>query len=495
MQLPAVLLTTATSGRLCIESQDFLKSCTRFGKKCPANATMTSTSSRKWFVQGSGRDTQILKMVRGRIGPRILQLIEKDRRDWAMTKMIRPLPHICHVSYPGSIEPKRKEFVRGLFLLAACLLAVAPVLASSNAGSGQTLGFASLGPAQATLTTDTPTHDRAASQTAGPKNTVVLDVPDIADRVNPVVVNIRSSISESGESLGSGFIINAKGLIVTNFHLISNAEPHRGVGLQAQDAAKQSKLADRIVVTTSDGRQFAASIKGYDYATDIALLEIIPSGKPLPVAELGDSDSLRVGEWVIAIGNPLGLDHTVTLGIVSAKGRGDLGGQFDDFLQTDAAINPGNSGGPLVSAEGKVIGMNTLILERSQGLSFSIPINTIKSIIPQLIEHGRVSRGFLGVETIDLDPDKRGALNLAADAGGVLVVRAERGTPGARAGLRAGDLITSVDQQAITFRVQFNRIISAKSPGDKIAIKIVRDGHEYTLDAEIGQEAKPDKKN
>jgi serine protease Do len=326
------------------------------------------------------------------------------------------------------------------------------------------------------------------------KTTVVLDVPDIADRVNPVVVNIRSTLSESGESLGSGFIIDPKGLIVTNFHLISNAEPHRGAGSQSQDAAKQ-KLADRILVTMSDGRQFAASVKGYDYATDIALLEIQPSGKPLPVAELGDSDSLRVGEWVIAIGNPLGLDHTVTLGIVSAKGRGELGGQFDDFLQTDAAINPGNSGGPLVNAQGRVIGMNTLILERTQGLSFSIPINTIKSILPQLIERGRVARGFLGVDLKDLDPDSRAGLNLAPDAGGVLVMKAERGSPGARAGLRAQDLITSIDRQPVTSRVQFNRIVASKSPGDKIAIKILRDGREYTLDASIGEEAKPDKKD
>ena len=322
-----------------------------------------------------------------------------------------------------------------------------------------------------------------------------LDVPDVADKVNPVVVNIKSTLSEAGEALGSGFIIDKKGLIVTNFHLISNAEPHRGNGSQSEDSAKGMKIADHILVTLSDGRQFPASVKGYDYATDIALLEIQPSGKPLPVAELGDSDALRVGEWVIAIGNPLGLDHTVTLGIVSAKGRGELGGQYDDFLQTDAAINPGNSGGPLVDAQGRVIAMNTLILERTQGLSFSIPINTIKSIIPQLIERGRVARGFLGVDLRDLDPDSRGAMNLAPDAGGVIVVRAERGSPGARAGLRSNDLITTVDREPITSRAQFNRIIATKSPGDKIALKILRDGHEYTVDASIGEEVKQDKKD
>src|SRR5262249_13424287 len=235
------------------------------------------------------------------------------------------------------------------------------------------------------------------------------------DRVNPVVVNIKST-AENGENLGSGFIVDPKGLIVTNFHLISNTDRPRLPGAQAQSSDKTSKLADRVWVTLSDGRQFPASVKGYDEATDLALLEIVPAGKPLPAAQLGDSDALRVGEWVVAIGNPLGLDHTVTLGIVSAKGRGEFGGQFDDFLQTDAAINPGNSGGPLVSAEGRIVGINTLILERTQGLSFSIPINTLKSVLPQLIERGRVTRGFLGVDSRDINPDVRGALGLPPDS-------------------------------------------------------------------------------
>jgi serine protease Do len=307
------------------------------------------------------------------------------------------------------------------------------------------------------------------------------------------VVNIKST-AENGENLGSGFIVDPKGLIVTNFHLISNTDRPRLPGPQGQGADKPAKLAERVWVTLSDGRQFPASVKGYDEATDLALLEIVPAGKPLPAAELGDSDALRVGEWVVAIGNPLGLDHTVTLGIVSAKGRGEFGGQFDDFLQTDAAINPGNSGGPLVSAEGKIVGINTLILERTQGLSFSIPINTLRSVLPQLIERGRVTRGFLGVDSRDINPDVRGALGLPSDSRGVVVVRAERGTPGAKAGLRLNDLIKTVDRQPITSRVQFNRMIAGKIPGDKVSIEIVRQGREYTLSAEIGEESKPEKK-
>ena len=319
--------------------------------------------------------------------------------------------------------------------------------------------------------------------------TVLLDVPAIAERVNEVVVNVRS-ISESGENLGSGFIIDQRGFIATNFHLISNTEARRGSSQRGPEPKSAPKLVNSVTVTLHDGRQFPASIKGYDEATDIALLEIVPGGTQLPVGDLGDSDALRVGEWVIAIGNPLGLDHTVTLGIVSAKGRTGFGGQFDDYLQTDAAINPGNSGGPLLNAQGKIVGINTLVLERTQGLSFSIPINTLKSILPQLMERGRVTRGFLGVDTRDVDADIRGLLKVPPDTRGVLVIRAERATPASRAGLRKDDLITAVDGQPITSSVQFNRIIAAKPPNAKVAIKILRDGREYTLNAEIGEENK-----
>jgi serine protease Do len=152
--------------------------------------------------------------------------------------------------------------------------------------------------------------------------------------------------------------------------------------------------------------QFPASIKGYDEATDIALLEIVPNGAQLPVADLGDSDLLRVGEWVIAIGNPLGLDHTVTLGIVSAKGRTGFGGQFDDFLQTDAAINPGNSGGPPLNAMGKIVGINTLVLERTQGLSFAIPINTSNQSCPK--DRSRGDSRIPRARDWDIDADIRG---------------------------------------------------------------------------------------
>jgi serine protease Do len=313
--------------------------------------------------------------------------------------------------------------------------------------------------------------------------TVLLDVPSIAERVNAAVVNVRS-LSEAGENLGSGFIIDKRGLIATNFHLVTVSD-RRGPLSKESDSGKGPKLVKGVTVTLHDGRQFPASIKGYDEATDIALLEIVPKGEPLAVAEIGDSDSLRVGDWVIAIGNPLGLDHTVTLGILSAKGRTGFGGQFDDFLQTDAAINPGNSGGPLVNAMGKVVGINTLVLERTQGLSFSIPINTLKAILPQLIERGHVARGYLGVETRDLDADLRGAVKVPPETQGVLVTRVERSTPAAKAGLRKDDVITKLDQATVSSYVQFNRLIAGKSPGTKVSLEILRDGRQYTLTAEV----------
>ena len=424
----------------------------RFAKRCRASATMTSTCSLRWSARASDRDMDLREMY-----------AESDRA--------RPLPR-------NRTKPQVKVMIKQLKATSLVLMVITSVGSSLSARTRSDRG-----PAWGA-------SDRLLSPQQPPQGkTVVLDVPTIAERVNEVVVNVRSS-SEGGENLGSGFIIDQRGLIATNFHLISNAEPRRGSGQRRLEQRVTPKLVNSVTVTLHDGRQFPASIKGYDEATDIAVLEIVPNGPQLPVADLGDSDSLRVGEWVIAIGNPLGLDHTVTLGIVSAKGRSGFGGQFDDFLQTDAAINPGNSGGPLLNAQGKIIGINTLVLERTQGLSFAIPINTLKSILSQLIDRGRVTRGFLGVETQDIDADIRGLLKLGADSRGVRVVRAERATPAARAGLRKDDLITTVDGQLVTSAIQFNRIIASKAPGAKVVIKIMRDGREYTLNAEIGEETK-----
>lgn len=420
------------------------------------NAITTWTCSQRWCAPASGQTMGLLEMSEACVRAR-LRLIFKMNKLTQVTAMIKKL---CSIPI-------------------ALALLILPVAGYSSPAINQ----------------DKPSANRqsepaiTSQKPAQPGKMVVLDVTDIAERVNDWVVNVRS-VSESGENLGSGFIIDPKGLIATNFHLINASEQRRSSILKEPEANSKTKLVNSVTVTLHDGRQLPASIKGYDEATDIAILEIAPSGPPLHVAEIGDSDALRVGEWVIAIGNPLGLDHTVTLGIVSAKGRTGFGGQFDDFLQTDAAINPGNSGGPLVNAQGKVVGINTLVLERTQGLSFSIPINTLKSILPQLIERGRVARGYLGAETRDVDNDIRGLYKLPAEVRGVQVVRAERGTPAARAGLRKDDVITTLDRQPITSYVQFNRLIAGKSPGAKVSIQILRDGREYTLNVEIAEETK-----
>src|SRR5581483_8678591 len=257
--------------------------------------------------------------------------------------------------------------------------------------------------------------------------TVVLDVAGVAEKLDPVVVNIKVFGNGSPAS-GSGFILSSKGLIVTNFHVIS-VEDKKDRG----KADNKPTLAEQIQVILPDGRSQRADVKGYDEATDIAVLQINPGDTPLQPAVLGDSDKVRVGEWVIAIGSPLGLDHTVTLGIISAKGRTGIEGDYDDFLQTDAAINPGNSGGPLVNARGEIIGMNTIILSESglySGIGFAIPINIMKDITSQLIEHGRVSRGYLGIETSDTTPLQRRMKGLASERKGILVEKVLYGTPG-----------------------------------------------------------------
>ncbi len=316
--------------------------------------------------------------------------------------------------------------------------------------------------------------------------TLVLDVPTIVEDVDNVVVSIDVA---GGDERGraSGIVIDKSGLIVTNFHVIALGEEELIGSIRSTGPPK---LATAISVIMPDGRSLLASVKGFDRATDLALLSVNTGGQPLPEAKLGDSDALRVGEWVVAIGNPLGLDHTVTLGIISGKGRAGFGGQFDDFLQTDAAINPGNSGGPLVNARGEIIGINTLIIQpdKASGLSFAIPINLVRDIVPQLADRGRVTRGMLGIESFDASAQMRHQLHLPAERTGILINRVERGTPAARAGLRSGDFIFMLDKTPVINTGQFNRVISRKVPGTKVEITFLRDGKEYNIQAEIGAE-------
>jgi serine protease Do len=323
-------------------------------------------------------------------------------------------------------------------------------------------------PAKATAgDTDKPSP---ATTTKLPNNLLVLNVADIIDQVNKAIVNIQSPSEEGQPAVGTGFIVDEKGLLITNLHVI-------------RDALKLPGDLGRINVTV-DSRNYAASVKGYDESTDLALLEIKSDAK-FPVLTLGDSDKVRVGEWAIAVGSPFGLEHSVTLGIISGKSRTSLDGEYDDYLQTDAAINFGNSGGPLLNTKGEVIGINTLVLAKGQGLGFAIPVNMLREILPQLRDQGRVRRSSLNIDTTDIPTALAERLALPPGTKGVVVAKVERDTTAAKAGLRREDVIISVNDTPISSTGHFNRLISRLAPGTKVAIKIRREEREFTLNAEV----------
>ncbi len=265
---------------------------------------------------------------------------------------------------------------------------------------------------------------------------------------------------------GSGFIISSDGYILTNCHVVDNA--------------------DKLHVQLADGRRFKAKIIGKDKRSDIAVIKI--DAKNLPVLPLGDSDKLEVGEWVIAIGNPFGLSHTLTAGIVSAKGRSRVGiTDYEDFIQTDAAINPGNSGGPLVNLEGKAVGINSAIFTRSggyMGIGFAIPINMAKVIKNQLIRYGKVHRGYLGVYIQDLDPDLKESFKVDH---GTVITKVFKDTPASRAGLKAGDVIIAFDGEKIKDSGHLRNLVALSRPGTTHEFKILRNGKEQTLKIKIGE--------
>ncbi len=270
------------------------------------------------------------------------------------------------------------------------------------------------------------------------------------------------------EALGSGVIVSEDGYILTNAHVV------RG--------------ADEIKVHIGD-ETYDARIVGKDDKTDIAVIKV-DADKKLPAAKLGDSDKIRVGEWVLAIGSPFRLEHTVTAGIISAKGRSRMGiADYEDFIQTDAAINPGNSGGALVNLRGEVIGINTAIFSRTGGnigIGFAIPINLAKKVMDQIIEHGRVIRGWLGVTIQDIDDDIAMALGLNSKKG-VLVASVVPGSPADDAGIHRGDVIISVDDEPINNVEDLRNKIANTEPGTKVKIKIIRNGKKITKKVELGE--------
>jgi serine protease Do len=269
------------------------------------------------------------------------------------------------------------------------------------------------------------------------------------------------------EGLGSGFIIDAKGLVLTNNHVVQDATTIR--------------------VQLPDGRELGAKVLGTDPLTDVALLQLqLPEdAKALPVVPLGDSEALRVGDWVVAIGNPFGLNSSVSLGIVSAKARDIEAGPFDDFLQTDAAINPGNSGGPLFNLRGEVVGINTAIIGQASGIGFAVPSNLVRALVPQLEKAGSVTRGWLGVTVQDLTADLGEALGLPAREGAV-VTDVSEGTPAAAAGLQPDDVIVAADGQPIESGRALTRTVALKPPGSALALSVYRGGKQEEVKVTLG---------
>jgi len=255
-------------------------------------------------------------------------------------------------------------------------------------------------------------------------------------------------------SLGSGFIISADGFILTNNHVVAGA--------------------DEIKVKLSDGRDFKAEIKGLDEKLDLALIKIT-SKEDLPSVALGNSDAIEIGEWVMAIGNPFGLSETVTAGIISAKGRVIGNGPYDDFIQTDASINPGNSGGPLFNVQGEVIGINAAIIAGGQGIGFAIPVNMAKSIIPQLKDKGKVTRGWLGVQIQPVTRDLAQSFGLDGEKG-ALVSEVIADSPAEKAGLKVGDIILEFDGKPVKEMNELPRLVAATEAGRKAVVKYLRDG-------------------
>jgi serine protease Do len=268
--------------------------------------------------------------------------------------------------------------------------------------------------------------------------------------------------------LGSGFIIDSNGTILTNYHVVDGAE--------------------KISVTLSDGKNYDAKVVGKDQKSDIAVVKI-DAGRDLPAVNLGDSDRLEVGEWVMAIGNPFGLDHSVTSGIVSAKGRNIGAGPYDNFIQTDASINPGNSGGPLINLRGEVVGINSAIFSQSGGnigIGFAIPTNAVKELLPQLRDTGKVVRGFIGASVQKVTPDIADSLGLK-QARGALVADVIKGGPAERAGLKPGDIILEFDRKEIKDSSDLPMQVARVAPGMSVQLKVLRDGKETALPLTVGE--------
>ena len=329
----------------------------------------------------------------------------------------------------------------------------------------------------------------------GPAAAPLVNFADVVERINPAVVNVdaTSRVPESRRrrgrpmppysqdffddplglgdrdptrrGAGSGFIIDADGSILTNQHVIDRAE--------------------RIVVKLADGRSVRARLVGADPETDVALIKI-DGQTGLPVAPLGDSSTLRAGEWVCAIGNPLGYEHSVTVGVVSSLGRKLFDVGLDNYIQTDAAINFGNSGGPLINARGEVIGINAAVSSRASNIGFAVPINGAAAVLSQLRTRGSVSRGFLGVTPKDVDVDLERSLHLGVSRGAV-IQNVKRGSPADLAGLRTYDVIVGLDDRPIGSDDELIREIAGRAPGSAARVRFIRDRQEQQVQVRLAE--------
>jgi serine protease Do len=357
--------------------------------------------------------------------------------------------------------------------------------------SGSSPATASTGAAPFWTESSRPSSD-------GSSHDVTRGFADLAEKASPAVVNIQTSKTikagpmqvpqpfeeffggqleelfkqreQKVPSLGTGFVISPDGYIVTNNHVVEDV--------------------DDIKVAFLDGTERKAEIIGRDPKTDIALIRV-KTDRPLPSLPLGDSDKIRPGDWVVAIGNPYGLGHTVTAGIVSAKGRNIGQGPYDDFIQTDAAINPGNSGGPLINMDGEVVGINTAINPRANTIGFSVAINGAKAILPQLKSTGKVTRGWLGVVIQPITPELAEQFKLD-DKSGALVSKVDSKGPAAAAGIQRGDVIVQFDGKPVKRMEELPRLVASTPIGREAEVVVKRDGKEKTFDVKVGELKEPE---
>ena len=286
------------------------------------------------------------------------------------------------------------------------------------------------------------------------------------DRRGPQTGKDPSKGEPPHRGVGSGVIVDSRGFVLTNHHVIERA--------------------DEIELTLTDGRTFTGTVIGRDPKTDLAVVKV-DADQELPAARLGDSDRVKVGQWAVAIGNPFGLGHSLTVGVISGVGRGELGlSTFEDYIQTDASINPGNSGGPLLNIRGEVIGINTAINPVGRGIGFAIPINMAKEVMQQLVESGRVVRGYLGVVIQTLSPELAGKFDVAENEG-VLVGDILRGSPAENAGLKRGDVILDFAGRPVHKMQELQRLVAGTRPGTPVRLKVLRDRQEQLVALEIGE--------